>query len=180
MSTQFVQHYNDFAFAVQMGKSPAVMAEEFHLTSDQVITALAFYTADNTVELEKLLASAVPVSTEPAPEAPAIVLDAPEDRPEFGYKATPRHSFLFVKPVPKEHKGRLIIPKAFESTSDMGFVHAAGPDVVDVKVGNLVLFDKYAEVGNRFTLLDEEGELVDMIQMREDNVTAIMERVCLT
>jgi len=173
---QYVQVYNDFDFDVQMGTPAENMREKYGLSPAELLSAMEFYHQGNTLELEKLLGSktvaAVAVDVEPE-----IVIEEEAAKPEYGYIATPRHSFMFVKPTSPEHKGRLITPKAYESTSDQGFVHAVGPDVLDVKVGDLVLFDRYAEVGNRFELVDEEGDVVQMIQMREDNCTAILQRV---
>lgn len=176
---QYVQHYDSFEFDVKMGLPSVDIMLKYHLDDADYITALDFLNQGNTLELEKLLGSkhvdelAVSVIGESQP----INVEEAIEKPEWGYIATPRHTFMFIKPTSPEHKGRLITPKAYESTSDQGFVHAVGPDVVDVKRGDLVMFDKYAEVGNRFELVDDEGDVVSMIQMREDNVTAILQRV---
>jgi len=176
---QYVQSFNDFDFAVKMGVPVEELTEKFNLTLDELDQALAFYHDGNNLDLEKLLGSKAVAAEEVEAEAPVAFEISEPEKPDFGYLAVPRHSFIFVKPLPKEHKGRLMIPKAYESDSDMGFVESVGKDVADVKVGDLVLFDKYAEVGARFNLINREGELVDLIQMMEVNVTAILTRIKL-
>jgi hypothetical protein len=127
-------------------------------------------------DLEKVLSSPVPGSVAGAEEAEPVT-PAPKSR-KFGYRAFPRPGYVFVKPVPKDHPGRLITPPAYEPAADMGFIHAVG-EVCDLSVGDLVLFDKFAEIGSRFELLDENDELVEMVQLRQEFITAVLERVKL-
>lgn len=178
---QYVQVFDDFEFDVKMGAASEEMQAKYGLTLDELQAALDFHSQGNTLELEKLLGEKRQQALKdlPPPEAPSIVIEEEPERPDFGYRVTPLHTFIFVKPVPREHKSRLITPKAYESTSDIGFVHAIGPDVKQVEKGMLVMFDRYAEVGNRFEIVDDEGDVVGMIQMRLDNITAILERVKL-
>lgn len=171
----YVQHFSEFDFDMKMGAAATTLMSKYNLTPDEVIQAVKFYGEGDEFQLEKLLGSKAQQIEDDALLPPVVVEEAP--KPEEGYEATPRHSFMFVKPLPPEHKGRLITPKAYESTTDQGFVHAVGPDVRDVTPGMLVMFDKYAEVGARFELVDEDGDVVSMIQMREDNVTAILKKV---
>jgi hypothetical protein len=173
---QFVQHYGDFDFDCKMGTPHAQIQEKYDLTDREMSLALDYYAQGNNLELEKLLSQKTTHQANPLP--PVLVLE-PEEKPEFGYSALPLRTFLFVKPLPVEHRGRLLIPKAYESSSDMGFVHEVGIEVQAINKGDLVLYDKYAEVGNRFELVDDTGEIVSLVQMREDNVTAILTRVKL-
>jgi co-chaperonin GroES (HSP10) len=83
---------------------------------------------------------------------------------------------VFIKPLPPEHKGRLIVPKAYQSNSDQGFVHAVGPNVTCIEPGQLVMFDKYAAEQERFVLLDEEGEEITLVKLVQENITAILTR----
>jgi co-chaperonin GroES (HSP10) len=171
---QFVQYLPEFEFAVKMGNS----LSSFNLTEEEAQMAMEYYRSGNTLDLEKLLASHAP-ALEPGEVNITDPFDAIAEKPEYGYEATPLHTFVFVKPIAKDHAGRLIVPQAYESQTDMGFVQSVGPEVTQLKPGDLVLYDKYAEVGNRFSLLDDEGDLVDLIQMRLDNITAVMKRVKL-
>ena len=93
-----------------------------------------------------------------------------------GYRATALGKNVFIKPVPKEHAAHFIIPDAYEPATDSGFVASAGPDVVGIKPGNLVLYDRFATTGNEFTLLDEDGELVPMVRLHSDFIYATLDR----
>lgn len=104
---------------------------------------------------------------------------APPTKPEYGYRPTPLLDRVFIKPVPKEHKSRLITPDAYGTATDQGFVTAVGPDVVGIKAGDLVLFDRFAKVGYEFTLLDDEGELAELVCMQAQFVFAVLQRVKL-
>src|SRR5271170_6295006 len=127
---QYIQHYDAFEFDVKMGLASTDIMVKYHLDDADYITALDFLNVGNTLELEKLLGSRVPEVAVPASLPVPINVDEAVEKPEYGYLATPRHGFMFVKPLPPEHKGRLITPKAYEANSDMGFVHAIGPDVL--------------------------------------------------
>ena len=100
-------------------------------------------------------------------------------RPEYGYKPQPLLDRVFIKPVPKEHKSRLITPDAYGTATDQGFVSAVGPDVQGIKVGDLVLFDRFAKVGYEFTLLDDEGEITEQVCLQAVFIFAVLERVKL-
>jgi co-chaperonin GroES (HSP10) len=100
-------------------------------------------------------------------------------KPEYGYKPQPLLDGVFVKPVPKEHKSRLIVPDAYGTATDQGFVVAVGPKVEGIKAGDLVLFDRFAKVGYEFELLDEDGEVVPMVRLAVPFVFAVLERVKL-
>lgn len=166
---------NEFEFYVSTGATDEQLMQRFCLDVDQLAQAKEWYEQGNTLELDKLLESVAP-----APEANApveeLVEPEPEPDPEFGYVATPLHSYVFIKPLPPEHKGRLIVPKAYQTNSDMGFIHAVGPNVTVLKPGDQVMFDKYAAEQERFNLLDEEGEEISLVKLVQENVTAILVR----
>ena len=100
-------------------------------------------------------------------------------RPEYGYKPQPLLDRVFIKPCPKEHKSRLITPDAYGTATDQGFVTAVGPNVQGIKAGDLVLFDRFAKVGYEFDLLDEDGEVVQMVCLQAVFIFAVLERVKL-
>jgi co-chaperonin GroES (HSP10) len=166
---------NEFEFYVSTGATDEQLMEKFHLDVDQLAQAKEWYDAENTFELDRLLQSVAPapVAAEPVAE---LVEPEPEVAPEYGYVASPLHSYVFIKPLPPEHKGRLIVPKAYQSNSDMGFVHAVGPHVTALKPGDQVMFDKYAAEQERFVLLDEEGDQIELVKLVQENVTAILTR----
>ena len=109
-------------------------------------------------------------------DSPLVFTDA---KPEYGYKPSPLFDSVFIKPVPREHKARLITPDAYEPATDIGFVVAVGPAINGLKAGDLVLFDRFAKVGYEFTLVDETGDLVPMIRLQSAFVFAVLERVRL-
>ena len=100
-------------------------------------------------------------------------------RPTYGYRPDPLLDQVFIKPVPRDHQSLLIIPKAYEAATDQGFVSAVGPDAKGIKVGDLVLFDRFAKVGKEFELLDEENESVQLVCIQSVFVFAILKRVKL-
>jgi chaperonin GroES len=86
---------------------------------------------------------------------------------------TPLHDRVLVKPAPAEEKtaGGIIIPDTAKEKPQRGTIVAAGPgkkdEPVTVKVGNTVLYGKYA--GTEITI---EGE--DLLIMRESDILAIL------
>lgn len=173
---QFVQQYQDLDFALSAGIPESEVMQKFNLTAEDLAAVREFWLQGNNYEIEKILAARNPQEEVVEEEAPVVEL-LPEEKPTHGYRATPRNGYVFVKRLPPEHKGRLIIPKAYESESDQGFVDAIGDGVQGLEPGMLVMFDKFAETGMRFTLVDSEGDLVELIQMLECNITAKLERV---
>lgn len=65
--------------------------------------------------------------------------------------------------------GGLYIPEMAQERCDQGIVKYVGPDVVDIKVGDYVLFSGYTGTTVR---LEDEGII---IILREDFVTCIIE-----
>ena len=166
---------SDFEFFVSTGATDDQLMQRFNLDADQLAQAKEWYEAENTFELDKLLQSVAP-TPEAAEPVEELIEPEPEPDPEFGYVASPLHSYVFIKPLPPEHKGRLIVPKAYQTNSDMGFIHAVGPNVSALKPGDLVMFDRYAAEQERFVLLDEEGDQIELVKIVQENVTAILTR----
>jgi chaperonin GroES len=86
---------------------------------------------------------------------------------------TPLHDRVVVKPAAAEEKtaGGIIIPDTAKEKPQRGTVVAAGPgkkdEPVTVKVGDIVLYGKYA--GTELTV---EGD--DLLIMRESDILAIV------
>lgn len=86
---------------------------------------------------------------------------------------TPLHDRVIVKAAAAEEKtaGGIIIPDTAKEKPQRGTVVAAGPgkkdEPVTVKVGNTVLYGKYA--GTEITV---EGQ--DLLIMRESDILAII------
>ena len=118
------------------------------------------------------------IPQEAVSDATGFVEEAPVKK-DFGYKPIPLADNVFLKPLPKEHPGRLLFPPAYEPASDIAFVHCTGPEAVTVNPGDLVLFDKFAEVGNRFELVNDEGVVEEMIRIQLPFIYAVLKRVNL-
>lgn len=104
---------------------------------------------------------------------------APPPKLEYGYRPQALLDSVFVKPCAKEHKSRLITPDAYGTATDQGFVTAVGPKVEGIKAGDLVLYDRFAKVGYEFDLLDEDGEISQIVRLSAQFIFAVLERVRL-
>lgn len=179
-----IQHaQSEIAFAIQTGVPDTDLAKQFNLTPEEVHLAWEFYNAGNDLELvklaqsKKILAPASKTETEDAVsqnDAAAPPLPAP---PTHGYSVESLGKNVFIKPLPKDHPGRLITPPAYQTDSDMGFVHKCGSAVTpELKEGQLVLFDKFAETGARYDLV-VDGEITPLVMVREEFILAVLTRV---
>ena len=182
MSQSYTQsHSSEFSFDIGLGTlSVEEIKAKYHLTlGDDYAEAMKLYSAQDDTGLDSfLLDRNPPVAMDAAEEVVVPVeLDLTPDKPTFGYKAQPRNNYIFVRPSPPNHSGRMVIPPAYQAQSNIGLVRSVGKSVLDVKQGDLVMYDKYAEMGNRFPLMDGDGEIVDLVQMAEVNVTAILTKV---
>ena len=177
---------SEIAFAFQTGETCEGIKSRFSLSDQEYLDAKAYYYAGNDLELAKLAQSKTILtpaantgeenaSAPPAPDADPLPAPPP---PTHGYVPSPRHGIVFIRPLPKDHSARLITPPAYETNGDMGFVFAAGPDCPDLQSGFLVLYDKFAEVGNKYYMV-EDGEIVELIAIREEFILATLTRVKL-
>ena len=172
---------SEIAFAIQTGADIDALKEQFGLDDVEAKNAIELYNAGCDLELVKLAQLRKPILNPTSiPEEETVAhasepLPAPP-KPTHGYEVTARLSNVFIRPLPKDHVGRLITPAAYDSNSDMGFVHTVGPNVTDIKPGSLVLFDRFAEVGAHYNLV-VEGELTELVMVREEFILAVLERV---
>ena len=97
-------------------------------------------------------------------------------RSEFHYTAQPRGDNVFILPTSKEHSSKVIIPDAHKEKSDIGYVWAVGPEVSDLKKGDVVLFDKFSTVGQSYSLLDDDGDEKEFLMLRSVSVVAVLHR----
>jgi co-chaperonin GroES (HSP10) len=119
-----------------------------------------------------------------APEEPLVshvdnsTLLFKKPSPAARYKGKPMGDRVLVKRVARESNSMLIIPDAAQAKSDMGMVVSVGDGLVDittgkrtpvdVEVGELVLFDRFAAIGQEITLADENGESEHLILQAHD------------
>lgn len=176
---------SEIAFAFQTGETCEGIKSRFSLSDQEYLDAKEYYYAGNDLELVKLaqlktiLTPAANTGEEnasspPAPDADPLPAPPP---PTHGYVPTPRGPIVFIRPLPKDHSARLITPPAYETNGDMGFVYAAAP-TANLKPGTLVLYDKFAEVGNKYDMV-EDGEIVELVAIREEFILATLTRVKL-
>ena len=176
---------SEIAFAIQTGADVDSLKEQFGLDDVEARHALEYYEQGNDLELVKLAQSKTILtpaantgeenaSAPPAPDADPLPAPPP---PTHGYVPTPRGPIVFIRPLPKDHSARLITPPAYETNGDMGFVYAAAP-TANLKPGTLVLYDKFAEVGNKYDMV-EDGEIVELVAIREEFILATLTRVKL-
>lgn len=176
---------SEIAFAFQTGVSCLEIKEKFNLTDEEFNTAHDLFYAGNDLELVKLaLSKKIQVSASNVEEenagTPPVLDAAPLPPPTHGYEVRALGRNVFIRPLPKEHEGRLITPPAYESNSDSGFIHSVGPEVIAtvLRPGLLVLFDKFAETGARYQFV-VDGEITELVMVREEFILAVLERVRL-
>ena len=174
---------SEIAFAIQTGADVDSLKEQFGLDDVEARHALEYYEQGNDLELVKLAQSKtilIPAADtgeqadSAETEVPALPAPPP---PTHGYVPTPRGPIVFIRPLPKDHSARLITPPAYETNGDMGFVYAAAP-TAKLNPGTLVLYDKFAEVGNKYDMV-EDGEIVELVAIREEFILATLTRVKL-
>lgn len=88
-------------------------------------------------------------------------------RPAVTYKGRPLGDRVLVKRVERDSASLIVIPDSAKAKSDMGIVVGVGDGLVDITTGrrtpvnasegDLVLFDRFAAVGQEVTLMDETG-----------------------
>lgn len=121
-----------------------------------------------------------PNSPEQSPEPIAVEEDHFEveiSPASFGYKGTPFKNNILVNPVEHEHSSYLIIPENMKARSDIGYVKSVGPDVVGIKPGILVLYDKFASYGSDINLVDENGQERKFMLLKDVDIQLKLERV---
>lgn len=87
----------------------------------------------------------------------------------MNYEGTPRRDNVLVSPVENEHSSRLIIPKNMKARTNSGYIKSVGPDVKDLKAGDLVLYDAFASYGSEISLMTD-GEEQRFILLKEYDI----------
>jgi len=80
----------------------------------------------------------------------------------------PLRDNILVKQIVIEKKGKYNIPRNEEDKSELGEVLGVGDEVVNIKVGNIVMFNKYSSV--KVDIGDEE------LIVRQEDVVAIKKK----
>lgn len=102
-------------------------------------------------------------------------LEFVERRSEYGYKITPRGSYVYIRPAPLGHAARSIFPTTEVTDQEIGWIHASlVPDLVE---GALVSYDKFSAIGGGMNVVDESGDPVFVVMIDQQAVTSLLERV---
>jgi len=128
-----------------------------------------------------------------APEGPELVSHVDNSHlftrksPSVRYKGKPLGDRVLVKRITKENNSGIIIPDSAQAKSDMGIVVGVGNGLVDITTGqrtpldvnegDLVLFDRFAAVGQEVTLADEKGEESEHLILQAHDILLTLEKV---
>lgn len=98
--------------------------------------------------------------------------------PSARYRGKPLGDRVLVKRVTKESNSMIVLPESAKAKSDMGVVMGVGDGLVDittgrrtpvnVEIGDLVLFDRFAAVGQEVMLADGNVESEHLILQAAD------------
>lgn len=73
---------------------------------------------------------------------------------------TPRHDRLFVKRCAEPEIGRIVIPEKYQQPTHTGVVLSVGPEVLDVKPGDLVTFGRFTDYDDEGVVLIQEADIM--------------------
>ena len=110
-------------------------------------------------------------------EVPALVdnsaLFAPK-KPAVYYSGKPFNKRILVTQVELESNSTIVIPDSAKGNSEIGIIKAFSNDSElerqGLKVGDMVLFDKFAAVGQIFPLLNSAGETEPTLLLQEVDI----------
>ena len=128
-----------------------------------------------------------------APEGPNLVSHVDNSHlfkkaaPAVRYEGYPLGDRVLVKRVTKETGSLIVIPDAAKAKSDMGIVVGVGDGLVDittgkrtpvnVEKGQIVLFDRFAAVGQEVTLVDEYGEKAEHLILQAHDILLRLKKI---
>jgi co-chaperonin GroES (HSP10) len=105
-----------------------------------------------------------------APKAPAVF-----------YKGTPFNSRVLVRRVELQSNSSIVIPESAKEKSEVGHILAFSKDSKlpewGLNVGDMILFDRYAAVGQVFPLLNEKGESEPTLLLQDVDIQMKLEEV---
>ena len=173
MSQQYTHSYDDVEFLVRTC-TPEQIAEKYDAL--QHVASIAELMNDPAA-LTEFLASVTPIieqPEQPKTEVPEVVFE--QHKVDYGYITHPRGKYVFIRPVPQDHPARIVFPKSHQSDQEIGFIHAVHDTVPDLKLGNLVVYDRFAAIGAAFDVVDESGEPCFVVQVDEAAISAVLQR----
>lgn len=116
-------------------------------------------------------------SLAPEESIPAVVdnsaLFAPK-KPEVVYRGKPFNKRVLVTRVEIKSNSSIIVPDSAKEKSEVGIIVALSPDSdlakQGIKEGCMVLFDRFASIGQCYPLLDENGETKEHVLLSECDI----------
>lgn len=126
---------------------------------------LHFLHTDANEEEQSSVASVVDNSALFAPKKPSIC-----------YRGTPLNDRILIKRVERDHGSSIVIPDSAKGKSDTGIVVSVSPmSKLGLAPNELILFDKYAAVGQEIELVDEMGVTCEHLLVQECDVLLVLE-----
>jgi co-chaperonin GroES (HSP10) len=120
------------------------------------------------------------VAPEEAEAIPSVVDNSAifaAKKPSIIYRGTPLNDRILIKRVERESgSSMLVIPDSARGKSDMGIVVSVSPfSQLGLLPNMLILFDKFAAVGQEIELVDEQGISSEHLLVQECDVLLVLE-----
>ena len=97
-------------------------------------------------------------------------------KPSICYRGTPLNDRILIKRVERQSGNMIVIPDSAKGKSDTGIVVNVAPaSQLGLQPNMLILFDKYAAVGQEITLVDEQGIECEHLLVQECDVLLVLE-----
>lgn len=110
----------------------------------------------------------------PESELPSLVDNSAlfvRKRPSVVYRGIPMNGTILIKRVERQTDSMIIIPHAAQAKSDTGIVVSMSKtSQLPLQPGSMVLFDKFAAVGQEVELMDENGEKQELLLVHECDI----------
>ena len=178
-SAQFNTEGNDTQFVADLKILPSSQVEDkygiSHGKYTEYVTVLQNPEIGGAWALPLLQPRAEQIPS-PNPEIPEEAQQI-EDVPKIRYRGNPIGDNVLLLPTEKENSSRIVIPDANKAKTNIAFVSAVGEKVKKVKVGQLVVFNRFASDGMEIELTDAEGVDRTYILCKDYDILLPIERV---
>ena len=97
-------------------------------------------------------------------------------KPTICYRGTPLNDRILIKRVERQSGSMIVIPDSAKGKSDTGIVvSTSSASQLGLQPNDLILFDKYAAVGQEIELVDEQGVASEHLLVQECDVLLVLE-----
>ncbi len=100
--------------------------------------------------------------------------------PQVGYEGQPVGDSVLVTRVEREHSSNLVLPDSMKAKSEIGFIVAVGEKVADFKVGQMVMWDKFASHGADIELVDADGVERKLLLLKSFDILMALRKVTVS